>query len=133
MLNSDVIKSIKKLNEKREEELDPLYISELIEEKSKEIGISYVELYNLLMNKEYLMEEISKEVNITDIKLETLKSEIETLKNYKREVLSTICELYGHQFTEYTETDIQTCEFCGKQELIHHHKSLFQNIWHKHK
>lgn len=129
MFNNDTIRVIKKLNEKREEELNPLYFSELIQEKAKELGVTYVQLYNLLVNKEYLMEEIAKEVNITDIKVESLKKEIEELKKYKKEVLSIVCELYGHKFTEYTGTDIQTCEFCGKQELVHSHKRMFLSRW----
>lgn len=118
MLNNEIKEIILNLNMKRENGLNSSEIANLIRKRSIEVGLTYEELYKLLYDKDYLLKEVNIEVSGADKRIEKLMKEIDELKLYKKEMSKIICEIYGHKFTNYKETNIQTCEICGKQEFI---------------
>lgn len=128
MINSDIKKVLIELNQRIINGIDNTCLIELVREYSIKLGIGFVTLYNLLLNKEYLIQEIDKEVNIIDIKLERLNKEIEDLVECKKELCSVVCDMYGHEFID-SDNDVQICKYCGKQKHISNSKKLFK--WHK--
>lgn len=118
MINNDIKEVLLKLNIELENGLSSSELANLIRKKCIELGLTYQELYKLFFDKMYLVGEVNNEINAASRKMKMLSKEIDELKVFKRELSSLICELYGHEFIDYDDTNIQTCKVCGKSEFI---------------
>lgn len=118
MLNKDIKEVLLYLNSERKRGLNNNEIINLIRIKSIELGLTYQELYELFFNKEYLIKEVNNETSAFQNRIEILKKEIDELKVFKREISSIICDLYDHEYTDYKNTNIQTCIVCGRQKFL---------------